>query len=74
MISDRAFDQVRGPVDLLVCTLCVDVLSGLVQGWEDGEYTLEEMNENLKDICTDLEILSENGCNGIIDNYAVSTD
>ncbi len=32
---------------------------------------MEELEEGLKLVCSVLGILSRDGCNGIIDNYAV---
>ncbi len=42
-----------------------------VQGYEAEEFTLDDMNEAIKGICKQLQILSDAGCEGIIDNYGV---
>ncbi len=69
--SHRLAGEVRSPSDLVECAICVDMLAALVGGWQDGSYTLEEMEEGLKDLCLQLEMLSEAGCDGIVENYAV---
>ncbi len=47
-------------------------MRGLVGGWEDGLYSLEEMEETIKAICVQAGILSEDGCHGVVDNYSVA--